>query len=85
MVNNQDHIALNADTLVLKSSAKLPRGGLTVQYGATKDNSTLQNDFSELDVVYKFDLLATKMFVGYIGQKTDKRYDSIRIWSRYNF
>ena len=85
MVNNQDHIALNADTLVLKSTAKLPRGALTVQYGATKDNSTLQNDFSELDVVYKFDLLATKMFVGYIGQKTDKRYDSIRTWSRYNF
>ena len=86
MVNNQDHIVLNADTVVLKSSVKLPRGELTVQYGTTKDNSTLQNDFSELDVVYKFDWLTTKMFVGYIGQKTDARSDdTIRFWSRYSF
>ncbi len=86
MVNNQDHIVLNADAVLLKGSVKLPRGELTVQYGTTKDNSALQNDFSEFDVVYKFDWLTTKMFVGYIGQKTDVRSDdTIRFWSRYSF
>lgn len=92
MVNNQDFIASDADTVVLKGAVKLPVGILTVQYGATKDNSMAKNDFSELDVVYKFDLLDTKMFVGYIGQKTalnsfagEDDNNNIRIWSRYTF
>ncbi len=92
MVNNQDFIGLDAETVVLKAVTKLAKGDLIVQYGATKDKSLNKNDFSELDVVYKFDLLATKMFVGYIGQKTDKNSfagedssHNIRVWSRYAF
>jgi len=92
MVNNQDFIALDAQTVVAKASAKLPVGNLTVQYGLSKDTSSLKNDFTELDVVYKFDLLATKMFVGYIRQTIEKKTfagedenNNIRIWSRYNF
>jgi len=92
MVNNQDFIALDADTFVLKGSTKLPVGNLTLQYGLTKDTSSVKNDFTELDVVYKFDLLATKMFVGYIRQTTDKKVfvgegesNTIRVWSRYTF
>lgn len=92
MVNNQDFIALNADTVVLKGVAKLPLGNLTIGYGVTKDNSLAKNDFTELDVVYKFDLLDTKMFVGYIGQTANNkvfagedRSDNIRVWSRYTF
>lgn len=92
MVNNQDHIALDAQTVVVKGSSKLPVGNLTIQYGLTKDKSSVKNDFSELDVVYKFDLLATKMFVGYVRQTTDKNAfagedesNNIRIWSRYTF
>jgi hypothetical protein len=92
MVNNQDHIALDAQTVVLKTLTKLPVGTLTLQYGLTKDTSSIKNDFSELDVVYKFDLLSSKMFVGYIRQETklnsfdgeDSR-DNIRVWSRYTF
>ena len=92
MVNNQDHIALDAQTVVAKASAKLPLGNLTLQYGLTKDKSSAKNDFTELDVVYKFDLMATKMFVGYIRQTTEKKTfageddnNNIRIWSRYSF
>jgi hypothetical protein len=92
MVNNQDFIASDADTVVLKGAIKLPVGTLTVQYGVTKDKSMAKNDFSELDMVYKFDLLDTKMFVGYIGQKTELNSfageddnNNIRIWSRYTF
>jgi len=92
MVNNQGFIALNADTLVLKGVAKLPLGNLTIGYGVTADNSVAKNDFTELDVVYKFDLLDTKMFVGYIGQTADNkvfagedRSNNIRVWSRYTF
>jgi len=92
MVNNQDHIALDAQTVVAKASAKLPVGNLTLQYGLTKDTSSFKNDFTELDVVYKFDLMATKMFVGYIRQTTEQKIfageddnNNIRIWSRYRF
>jgi hypothetical protein len=92
MVNNQDFIALDAETVVLKTVTKLAKGDFIVQYGATKDKSNNKNDFLELNVVYKFDLLATKMFVGYIGQKTDKNSfvgdnssHNIRVWSRYVF
>jgi len=77
---------------VAKASAKLPVGNLTLQYGLTKDTSSFKNDFTELDVVYKFDLMATKMFVGYIRQTTEQKIfageddnNNIRIWSRYRF
>ena len=92
MVNNQDFIASDADTVVVKGTAKLPVGTLTAGYGMTSDKSSINNDFTELNLVYKFDLLATKMFVGYIQQKTDlKSFDgedtsnNIRVWSRYTF
>jgi len=92
MVNNQDFIASDAQTVVAKVVTKLPVGKLIVQYGATKDNSIAKNDFSELDVVYKFSALEMNMFVGYIGQKTDLKSfggeddnNNIRIWSRYSF
>ena len=92
MVNNQGVIALNAETIVLKTVTKLGKGDFTVQYGVTKDKSNMKNDFSELDVVYKFDVLASKLFVGYIGQKREQKSfagedssHNIRIWSRYTF
>lgn len=92
MVNNQDFIASDAQTVVAKVVTKLPVGKLIVQYGATQDNSVVKNDFSELDVVYKFSALEMNMFIGYIGQKTELKSfggeddnNNIRIWSRYSF
>jgi hypothetical protein len=92
MVNNQDFIALDADTLVLKASTKLPMGNLTLGYGMTKDTSSAKNDFTELNVVYKFDFMASKVFVGYIRQTTEHKVfaaedesNNIRLWSRYIF
>ena len=92
MVNNQDFIALNAQTTVFKTVVNLPKGSLTLGYGLTQDKSVVKNDFSELDIVYKFDLLSSKMFVGYIRQDTklnsfagEDSSDTVRVWSRYTF
>ncbi len=92
MINNQDFISLDSQTTLFKVSRAIGKGLLTLQYGMSKDNSVNKNDFSELDLVYKFDWLATKMFVGYIGQRTDKAYflgerdsHNLRFWTRYNF
>ena len=85
-------IALNAQTTVFKTVVNLPKGSLTLGYGLTQDKSVLKNDFSELDIVYKFDLLSSKMFVGYIRQETELNSfagedssDTVRVWSRYTF
>ena len=92
MVNNQDFTALDAQTTVVKTVLKLPKGSLTLGYGLTQDKSVIKNDFSELNVVYKFDFLKSKMFVGYIRQDTklnsfdgEDSSDNIRVWSRYTF
>ena len=92
MIGNQNFISTNADTYVAKAVTKLPVGKLIAQYDTTKDNSANQNDYQELDVVYKFKALGTTMLLAYIGQKTDKatfgsdkEANNLRFWTRYNF
>jgi len=100
MVLNQWAIKKDADTFLLKSVTPVGPGKLIAQYGMTTANKTNilgdGNDYQELDVMYKFNLLGGKTFAGYIMRKTDKKTATalmgnddtnnvIRVWTRYNF
>jgi hypothetical protein len=94
MIGNQNFISTDADSVVLKAVGKLPVGKLIVQYDMTIDNSSAKNDYSELDIIYKFKAFDTNMLLAYIGQKTDNKTfaggtedtaNNIRFWTRYNF
>ena len=45
MVNNQNFIALDAETAVLKTVTKLGKGDFIVQYGVTEDNQSIRMNF----------------------------------------
>ena len=94
MIGNQDFISSDADTFVFKASKKLPVGKLIVQYDLTSDNSTAKNDYSELDIIYKFKAFDTNMLLAYIGQNAENKAfaggtkdtaNNLRFWTRYNF
>jgi len=92
MLENENFISSDADTIVFKVGTKLPVGKLVAVYDNTKDNSIAKNNYQELDIVYKFKALGTNMLLAYIGQKTDKatfsgekNANNLRFWTRYNF
>ena len=94
MIENQNFISRDADTVVLKVVGKLPVGKVIAQYNMTTDNSDAKNDYNEFDLIYKFKAFDTKMFLAYIGQSTDKKTfaegtedsaNTVRFWTRYNF
>ena len=89
LVLNQSHIGLDAETVVLKASMPAGPGKLTAAYNMTTDNSAAATDYTELDLMYKFDALGTKMFVAYVRQDHDvagtDANNFVRFWSRYNF
>ena len=94
MIGNQNFIARDADSFVLKAVGKLPVGKLVAQFNMTSDNSDAENDYTEFDLIYKFKALDTKMFLAYIGQTTEKKTfaggteksaNAVRFWSRYDF
>ncbi len=100
MVLNQWAIKKDNDTFVLKAVMPVGAGKLITQYGMTTAEKTNilgdGNDYQELDVMYKFNLLGGKTFAGYIMRKADKKTAAalmggddtnnvIRLWTRYNF
>jgi len=88
MILNQDFISTDADTVTLKAAMPLAAGKLIAQYGLTTDNSPVENDYNELDVIYKFKALGTDMLAAYVRRDADKASDPmnvIRVWTRYNF
>jgi hypothetical protein len=88
MVANQGHISKDNDTFMLKAAAPAGPGKVVAQYAMTSDNSDASNDYNELDLIYKFNALGTKMLVAYVMQDDDAHDDPnniIRFWTRYNF
>ena len=94
MVANQGFIKSGNDTFVLKAAMPLAAGKLITQYGMTTDKTTADNNYNELDLIYKFKALGTNMLAAYVMQKadnktlvnnTDDTNNIIRVWSRYNF
>jgi hypothetical protein len=89
MILNQNHIASDADTVLLKAVTPVGSGKLIAQYGSTKDNSNAGTDYNELDVIYKFKALGTNMLAAYVMSDHDvpgkDPNNIIRLWTRYNF
>jgi len=89
MILNQNHIAHDADTFLVKGVVPVGPGKLIAQYGATTDNSDAGTDYNELDVIYKFKALGTTMLAAYIMSDHDVNGQDpnnvIRLWTRYNF
>ena len=92
MIGNQNFTSSDCDSVALKTVTKLSTGKLIASYDNTKDNSSANNNYQELDVVYKFKAYDMNMLVAYIGQKTDNptfggenKANNLRFWTRYNF
>jgi len=100
MILNQVAIKKGADTFMLKAVAPVGPGKLIGQYSMTTANAGNafgeDNNYQELDVVYKFKALGTNMLAAYVMQKTDDKTgvftmngddtnNVVRVWSRYNF
>jgi len=88
MILNQGAIKADNDTVVLKASTPVGPGKVIGQYGLTTDNSDAENDYNELDLIYKFKALGTNMLLAYVRADSDAAEDPtnvIRFWTRYNF
>ena len=82
MIANQNFIAKENDTVVLKAGMAVGPGNLIAQYGMTTDNGkngvnaageAVANDYDELDVIYKFKALGADMLAAYVMQNTDTK------------
>jgi len=90
MILNQGAIKSDNDTFVARAGVKALNGKIALAYDYTTDNSDANNDYQELDLVYKTKVFAdsTTLFAGYIFQDADNWDDShntLRVWARYNF
>ncbi|QOR62149.1 hypothetical protein ACM66Z_01330 [Sulfurovum sp. ST-21] len=90
MILNQGFIASDNDTFVARAAVKALGGKIALAYDTTSDNSAANNDYQELDLVYKTKVFndSTTLFAGYIYQDADawaESQNNIRLWGRYNF
>jgi len=98
MIYNQNFISSDASTTVLKAAMPVGPGKLIAQYGITDDTNTggtsaTENDYNELDVIYKTKLSGMNVFAAYVMRDSDlktlqggdDKANIIRVWTRYNF
>jgi hypothetical protein len=89
MILNQNHIARDADTILVKGVVPVGPGKIIAQFGATTDNSDDGTDYQELDFIYKFKALGADMLAAYVMSDHDvdgqDPNNIIRVWTRYNF
>ncbi len=99
MILNQDFIASDADTIVVKGIVKALGGKFIAQYGMTTMNSvsietakgtiTAEQDYNELDLIYKTKVGEnTTLLAAYVNQDVEGHDDAnnvLRFWARYNF
>ena len=99
MILNQNFIAVNADTILVKGTAKALGGKFIAQYGATTMNDRIldedlgiigDKDYNEFDFIYKTKVWndSTTLLAAYVYQDLDGKEDPnnvLRFWARYNF
>jgi hypothetical protein len=100
MVYNQDAIALDANTFMVKAAYNTgDYGTITAQYaGTSAGKSNLMNragqetDYGELDLVYKIKAAGVQYFAAFINRSwsekntaTADQDNRLRLWARYNF
>ena len=101
MVYNQNAIALDANTFVLKAVYDTGSyGKFVAQYGATTAGKSnlmgSEKDYNEFDLIYKIKAAGIQYFAAYINRSIDnggdmgtdsgaEKDDRLRVWARYNF
>jgi len=90
MILNQGAINFDNDTVVVRAGTKALGGTFSVAYDMTTDNTDAENDYQELDVVYKTKIFndSTTLLAAYVMQDSDAQDDPnnvVRVWARYNF
>jgi hypothetical protein len=99
MILNQGMISSNADTFLIKGTAKALGGKFIAQYGGTTMNDRVIDadagivddiDYAEFDFIYKTKVWndSTTLLAAYVYQDHDLHEDAnnvIRFWARYNF
>ncbi|WP_373035219.1 hypothetical protein [Sulfurimonas sp.] len=101
MVYNQNAIALDANTFMVKAAYNTgDYGTIIAQYAGTAAGKSnimgSEKDYNEFDVIYKVKAGGVQYFAGYINRTIDaggsmnaaagaEKDDRIRIWGRYNF
>ena len=100
MVYNQDAIALDANTFMVKASYNTgDYGTITAQYAGTSagksnlfNRSGKDTDYGEFDLVYKVKAAGVQYFAAFINrswsEENTAKADSdnrLRVWARYNF
>jgi hypothetical protein len=88
MILNQNSIALDSSTFLLKGVMGLGDGKLIAQgtMSSTGDQA-LTDDKLEIDVIYKFKALSMNMLAAYVYEDIDNQDTNnvLRFWTRYNF
>ncbi|MCW9027156.1 MAG: hypothetical protein OQJ77_07540 [Thiovulaceae bacterium] len=97
MIYNQNAIASDADTIVVKGAYNMgDMGKFIAQYGMTTDNANNNSDYNELDLIYKVKSAgvtywASVMMIDVdaagdiIGSATEDSDTKLRLWARLNF
>jgi len=88
MIANQGAIDYDADTYLAKVVYNTGAfGKIIAAYGMTDDNSAVENDFNEFDLVHKIKAGNVNFLTAWINQDKDNAPDVniIRFVARYNF
>ena len=101
MVYNQNAIALDANTFMVKAVYNTgDYGKIIAQYAGTAAGKSnimgSEKDYNEFDLIYKVKAGGVQYFAGYINRSIDtggsmnaatgaEKDDRIRLWGRYNF
>jgi len=94
MILNQDFIASDADTILVKGAVKALGGTFTAQYGMTTINANADTrindvDYNEFDFIYKTKIADDwTVLAAYVNQDVEAQEDPnnvLRFWARYNF
>jgi len=99
MILNQNFIASDADTVLVKGVVKALGGKFIAQYGMTTQNAVevevedgtkvIERDYGEFDFIYKTKIAEDwTILAAYVNQDidgTDNTNNVVRFWARYNF
>jgi hypothetical protein len=92
MVANQNAISLDADTFMLQAAYNTGDYGTIIAQGtqtsAGASNLNGENDFTDLELVYKLNAGGVDFLAAYVTTKVkDAENDTniVRLWARYNF
>ena len=92
MVANQNAISLDASTIMLKGAYSLGDAGTVIARGAMTSagaaNRNGENDFTDLELIYKVKAAGVQYFAALINTELDDGSDAVntvRVWARLNF